>query len=256
MFLACSTASFPLENLPRGIARVSWAGYRAVELALPGGEPERAEGESELAERLAANELRLAAVQAGELGAADAEAALSAAGRIGRAALLAVKLGGERVVATAPAEGSRETLAAGVGQLLDALAEVPVRIAVANRAGSLIASPNEMGDLVRRVDSPRLEIAFDPGEALIAGWRPAPTLVELPATPGYVYLDDARGGHPAPPGMGDVDWPELARALRQAGYDGYLTLRLAGADPWAVEPAAKEARFAALQWFELDDWTG
>jgi sugar phosphate isomerase/epimerase len=254
MQLACSTASFPLEPLPRALARVSWAGYRAVELALPGGDPEPAEGASELRDRLQANELQVTAVHAGELSAAAGEAALAAGVRIGRAALLARQLGGERVIVTAPTAGGIEALATGLDQLLAALGGEPVRIAVTNRAQSLLPGPEAMVDLRRRVASSRLELALDPAEAVLAGWDAASALGALPDVPAYIYLTDARAGQPVPPGEGDVDWPRLAAALRRAGCDGVVTLRLAGADPWAVEPTAKEVRFAALQWFGLDPW--
>src|SRR5207248_6698450 len=86
--LACSTASFPQEPVARALARVAWAGFEAVELALPA-EPLEGIDREDLKARLRANDLDLAAVEAGRLGARSAEDALEAAGRIGRAVLLA-----------------------------------------------------------------------------------------------------------------------------------------------------------------------
>jgi sugar phosphate isomerase/epimerase len=252
MRLACSTSSFPGESLARAIARVSWAGYRAVELALGELRVDAISGE-ELEERLQANELELAGIHAGALGASDAEATLAAAGEVGRAALLIQRLRGERVVVRAPEEGSIEHLAAGLVTLLGVLAAVPVRVSVVNAAGSLVAEPAQMADLCRRVESPRFGLALDPAQALIARWEPVEALPGLPLAPEYVYLDDARGGEGAPPGEGEVDWPGLASALRAEGFDGTLTLRLRGAEPWAAEPAAREARSLAQEWFDLRD---
>src|SRR5205823_5797956 len=114
--------------------------------------------------------------------------------------------------------GSMEHLAAGLITLLQALAEVPVRIAVVNRAGSLLAGPEAMAELRRRVADDRLELALDPVEARRAGWNPE-ALERLPELPRYLYLNDLAGREPAPPGEGALDWPSLAAALRAAGYD-------------------------------------
>ena len=111
--LACSTASFPQEPLERAMARVAWAGFEAVEIALPDQGLEGIDRE-DLKARLRANELDVAAIHAGRLGARDAQEALEAAGRIGRAALLARELDGSRVVAEPPEDGSMEHLAAGL----------------------------------------------------------------------------------------------------------------------------------------------
>jgi sugar phosphate isomerase/epimerase len=252
MRLACSTSSFPHEALPRALARVAWAGYRAVELALGGAVPE-GDAAEELAARLAANELEVAAVHAGELGARDPEEALEAAGRVGRAALLAQRLDGPRVVVEAPAAGTVEHLAAGLVTLLRVLEEVPVTLCLANRAHSMASTPAELAELRRRVPGDRLAFALDPAEAWREGWDAADALARLPERPQVVYLNDCAGPALVPPGEGEVQWPRLAAALRAAGYDGFLTLRLNGAEPWAVEPAAKEARLRAAEWFDLDD---
>jgi sugar phosphate isomerase/epimerase len=252
MRLACSTSSFPGESLGRAIARVSWAGYRAVEVALGELRVDAVSGE-DLEERLPANQLELAAIHAGVLGAGDADTALSAAGEIGRAALLAHRVRGERVIVQAPDRGSVEHLAAGLVTLLGVLVDVPVRLCVVNIAGTLVAEPAQMTDLCRRVESPRFGLALDPAEALLAGWNPAGAVPGLPLALEYVYLDDARGGKTVPPGEGEVGWPALAAALRREGFDGYLTLRLRGAEPWAAEPAARDARSLAQEWFDLRD---
>lgn len=250
MRLACSTASFPLESTARAIVRAAWAGFRSVEIPfaeeLAG--PER---EAELRQRLSEDEIQLAALQAGELGATDIAAALAAAGTVGRAALAAQRLDARQVVVTAPATGTVEHLAAGLVSLLNVIAEVPAQVCVVNRAGTLVATAADMADLRRRVPGERLGLALDPGEAVRAGWDPA-ALEELPELPAYVYLNDAAGGVLVPPGAGEVEWPRLAGALRAAGYSGYVTLRLEGAEPWAIEPAAKEARSLAQDWLGID----
>lgn len=257
MRLACSTASFPMEHLPNAVARVAWAGYRVVEIALPGGEPDLLdERHDDPGERLRASELDLAALHAGVLEGGAEEAALESAGRVGRAAVRAGELGAGQVVIAAPAKGDVAGLAAALNSLLRALEAVPVAILAANQAGTLLATPGDFAALRQQVPSPRFGLALDPGEAVRAGWNPARALERLPETPRYLYLTDARGVETVPPGDGEVGWPALAKALRDAGYDGFATLRLSGAEPWAVEPAAREARFLAQEWFGLEPFDG
>src|SRR4051794_32782489 len=99
MRLACSTASFPMEPLPNAVARAAWAGYRAVEIALPGGDPDLLdERRHDPGEQLRASGLDLAALHAGVLDGGPGEAALESAGRVGRAAVRAGELGAGQVV--------------------------------------------------------------------------------------------------------------------------------------------------------------
>src|SRR4029453_1098249 len=101
-------------------------------------------------------------LRAGELGAQDAQEALAAAGRIGRAVVLAQRLACDRVVVAAPAGGDLEPLTAGLEMLLRALGDVPVAVCVVNHAGSLLATPEVLAELRGRIASPRPEFALDP----------------------------------------------------------------------------------------------
>src|SRR5262245_53793028 len=206
MRLVCSTASFPLESLPSAIARVAWAEYTAVEIALPGGDPDLLdERHDDVAERLRANELDLASLHAGALACGEEDLALEAAGRVGRAAVRGRDLGAEQVVVIAPAEGDLAGLAGTLNSLLRALEEVPVAVLAAHQAGTLLATPGDLAALQQEVPSPRFGLALDPGEAVRAGWNPVRALDRLPGPPRYLYLTDARGAEPVPPGEGEVD---------------------------------------------------
>ncbi|MBI3911087.1 MAG: sugar phosphate isomerase/epimerase [Armatimonadetes bacterium] len=244
MLLACSTRSFSRDRLEIALAKVAWAGYQGVEMALEDAPSDT----SWLRERLQNNQLRMADIHAGALGAADREAALEGAARIGRLALLAREMDGSRVVVTAPEQGDFEALAYGLRALLGALERLPVAVCVANSAGTLVATPENLARLNEAVPAPAHALALDPGQALLAGWDPAQP-ERWPAVPQVVYLNDARAGCLRPPGAGEVDWPRLAAALRGAGFDGAVTLALVGAHDYEVEPAAREARLAAEEWF-------
>jgi sugar phosphate isomerase/epimerase len=245
MRLACSTSSFPEDRWEIAVAKCAWADYGGLELALGEGPPPP---EDELRMRIRANELVLAALHAGEIPAADGSPSLVELARIGRAATLARALDGSLVVVRAPAEGSLEELAASLRMLDGALGDTAVDLCLANRVGTLLASREALGELWRLGLPQRIGLAVDPGHALLAGWDPA-DLEALPELPRHVYLNDAAGGRIVPPGEGALDLPALGKRLRSSGYGGAVSLALENADPWAVEPTAREIRHAAEAWF-------
>jgi len=247
--LACSTATFPADRLEIALAKTAWAGFSGVELAVGGGD---LPGEEELRERLRGDDLELAAVYAGVLpagGASEAEGAMEQLTRIGRAAALARALDGSVLVVEAPAEGSLGELRRSLGLLRKALADLPIDVCVMNRAGTLLAQPDDL----ERLWEPETDelrppgLALNPGQAALAGWDPL-DLTLLWATPRHVYLNDAAGGRIVPPGDGTIDWPDLVAALAEAEFSGSLSLVLENADPWAVEPITREVHAVASSW--------
>ena len=234
MRLACSTASFPEDRLEIAIAKTGWAGYHGVELPFPAELPT----EGELRYYLRANELELAAIHAGVLP-LGGETALEELARLGRAAALTRALDGSVIVVTAPAEGSLEALLSSLRLLDRALRDVAVDVCLAHRTGTLLTTPEALAELWSLRLPERVGLALDPGQALLAGWDPL-ELDALPELPRHVYLTDAAGRRLVPPGEGTLDLERLGTELRTHGYGGSVVLRLENADPWAVEPLAKE----------------
>lgn len=243
--LACSTASFPADRLPIAIAKVGWAGYTEAELVLTGSELPSVE---EVRTRMAANELAMAAIRAGSLPPEGGEAGLERLAEIGRAAQFARALDCPLVVVQAPAEGDRSGLSRALGMLDAALRGMAADVCLVNAPHTLIATPADLSELWAAGLPERVHVALDPGRALLAGWDPA-NLDSLPELPRYVYLNDAQGDRIVPPGEGDLDPPRLAAALRERGYGESVCLLLQNADPWAVDPIARELRVEAEAWF-------
>jgi len=240
MRLACSTRSFPLDNLKLSLARIQWAGCDAAEVTLD----DRADAEEGDAVKAALerNEMELSAVDGGALEFASREQALEAAARLGKCVLLAQQADGRRVVFRVP-DGTREWVAYGLRQLATVMPGYDVALCPVNGPGPLTA-PEDFEELGKRLEgyaaADRLGLALDPAAALAEGWD-APEFVHAAETSlRYVYLSDRRGGQPALPGAGEIDWPELIAALRADGYDGFLSLLLQGADPLTAESDAKE----------------
>lgn len=245
MRLSCSTHSFPQDRLEIALAKVNWAGFKGAELALRG---EALPDEDEVRNRLRANDLELAAVDAGTLPAGVQPNDLETLGRIGRAAALTRSLDGALVLVRAPAEGDLSGVAAAVKLLHSALGDTAVDLCLANTAGSLLATPDDFYRLWAEGLPERVGMALDPAQAALAGWSAA-DLDVLPELPRHVYFNDARAGRVVPPEEGEVDLPALGEALRLRGYGGSVSLLLENADPWDVEPAAMRARQAAGECF-------
>jgi sugar phosphate isomerase/epimerase len=254
--VACSTRCFPLETPARALSRVAWAGFRAVEVAWGREEDLSDQG---LRDRLEAEELSLAAIDAGVMAAVSAEAAMESAAHVGRCAVLARSLGARCVVlqATPAGEGSIDHMAYALSRLVPALGDVPILLCVLPLRGSLIETPDGLALLSRLADasaapedeprpSARLRLALDPAALALAGVDPAAALgaALLPESEpflGHIYLTDCLEGVRVAPGTGELDWGSLSGLLLSGGYEGTVSLHLEGIDPLFAESEAKEA---------------
>jgi sugar phosphate isomerase/epimerase len=248
--LSCAARSFPEMPLDRALSRIAWAGFRCAELYLPPGGP--LPEAAALSATLKAADLSLAAVDAGTLAGEDESAGLESAAHLGRCAVLAYELQANRVVCDLAI--TAEPLAQRVlGQLVAALAQVPVLLCLRNRPED---GPEARERLLRLagVNPDRLGLALDPGAACRAGWDPVAAWEPLQPFVRHLYVTDATGAAAAAPGTGDVRWEELAERVRASGYSGALSLwmqtGMAHADPLFAEAELKEARFLMGIWFD------
>jgi sugar phosphate isomerase/epimerase len=244
ILISCSTRCFPQETAERALVRIAWAGFRAAEVAYAAGDTLSADG---LGQRLEADTLELVAIDAGVVASPSVEGALEAMAHVGRAAVLAQELGAPRVVLSAPGQdaGSLDYLAYGLAKLLEALADVPVDLALRHASGSLVETPAAFRELYERVGSPRLAFALDPAEAVLTGWRPEEALDELAGDSAprvaHVYLTDLLDGRRVVPGAGVIDWDSQAARLAAYDYNGAVSLLFDGEDSLHAETDAKEA---------------
>jgi L-ribulose-5-phosphate 3-epimerase len=180
------------------------------------------------ARTIAARQLELAA----ELGAG---AILVVPGVVGRAA------GGPLTRYDAAYERAAEFLIA----LAPTAERAGVDLAIENVWNKFLLSPLEMRRLVDEVGSPRIGVYFDVGNILNVGY-PEQWLAILGGRVRRVHLKDFRR---EPPGFvdiggGDVDWPAVGVALRDAGYDGTLTAEVAPTPAERADLARYAARIA------------
>ncbi len=237
MLIACSTASFPQESLESALRRIAWAGFEGVELDLRSSE---APGGSDLQVRLRNEHLQVAAIHAGTAPLGGGEAALEEWGRIGRVAALARELDCGQIVLAAPADGDLAALREGLILLDKALGQLPVDVGVVNRAGSLVSGVDDFARLWELGVPGRLQPALDPAQAELSGWDPL-DLSGLPAPPTHVYWNDLRAQSVVPPGEGELPLFALAEKLMGLSRPPRsVSVSLENADPWQVEPLARE----------------
>jgi sugar phosphate isomerase/epimerase len=98
-------------------------------------------------------------------------------------------------------------------------------------------------EFVDRLDSPRVGLNFDIGHAYCVGEDPQDWVAKMaPHTVHYHFEDIAatRVHHHLVPGRGAVDFAATLEAIRNTGYDGWLTVELY---PYLDSPddAAREA---------------
>lgn len=98
-------------------------------------------------------------------------------------------------------------------------------------------SPAALAQFLREVDSPGLAVNYDPANLVMNGFDHlagvgilAPWIVHTHAKDAVRHPDGRK--EEVPLGEGSVDFPTYLRALRQVGFDGYLTVeREVGDDP-------------------------
>jgi hydroxypyruvate isomerase len=97
-------------------------------------------------------------------------------------------------------------------------------------------------ELVRAVDSPRIKVLYDIYHMQIMEGNVIQTLTNNLDVIGHVHVADVPGRHE--PGTGELNFANIFRALRQAGYDGYVGFEL---DPTVPSEGAAAGVLALLR---------
>ena len=120
-------------------------------------------------------------------------------------------------------------------QLLPKAAEHKVTIAVEEVWNKFLLSPLEFARYVDEFNSPWLKAYFDVGNVVLYGFPQdwirtlGPRIVKLHVKD---FAMDRRNGKFTwvNLGEGDIDWPEVRKALSEINYSGYMTTELSGGD--------------------------
>jgi L-ribulose-5-phosphate 3-epimerase len=138
-------------------------------------------------------------------------------------------------------------------RLLPMANDLKVTIAVEEVWNKFLLSPIEFARYVDEFDSPRLKAYFDVGNVVIYAF-PQDWIRTLGPRIVKVHLKDFNfdrsNGRFTWKGIGegDIDWPEVRRALGEVGYAGYVTTEVNGGDAAYLKDVADRVdRFLAGQ---------
>ena len=118
-----------------------------------------------------------------------------------------------------------------IRKLLPLADEVGVTIAVENVWNKFLLSPVEFARYIDEFDSPRLRAYIDVGNMILFGFA-QDWLRTVGRRVARIHLKDFRrkGYEWTNLLEGDVNWPQVRKALAEIGYRGYLTTELRGGD--------------------------
>jgi L-ribulose-5-phosphate 3-epimerase len=134
-------------------------------------------------------------------------------------------------------------------RLLPEAEKADVIIAVEEVWNKFLLSPLEMNTYVDSFGSPYLRAYFDVGNVMFYGF-PQDWIRTLGSRICRVHVKDFKVEKNTYSwenlGNGAVDWPEVRSALREIGYDGYVTTELAAGDRlYLTDVVARLSRFLA-----------
>jgi hexulose-6-phosphate isomerase len=126
-----------------------------------------------------------------------------------------------------------------VRALLPAAEKYGVKLGLEPVWNGFLLSPLEWRQLVDSFDSPWVSVYFDVGNVLRTGF-PEQWISILGKRISRVHVKDFKTGVGTLAGFcdlldGDVNWPAVMAALRQIGYDGWLTAEVMPPNPYAPE---------------------
>lgn len=121
---------------------------------------------------------------------------------------------------------------------------VGVPLLIEPEPGLLIERFDQYLEFVGRIDSPMVGLNFDIGHAYCVSEDPQDWVAKMQAHTRHYHLEDiasTRVHQHLVPGRGAIDMPATIRAIRDTGYNGWLTVELY---PYIDDPdaAASEAK--------------
>ncbi len=115
-----------------------------------------------------------------------------------------------------------------------------VRIGLENHYNNWIQYTQDYEHIFDRIDSPKIGITLDSGHFTSAGVDPALFAGKFADKVIHVHVKDHIGIHSVALGSGETNNKGMVRALKQAGYDGFLSQELEVADADQADHYARE----------------
>ncbi len=235
--LTCSpgTAGLSLEDSLRVFSGI---GFRNIELFSRAGSPNAPDlrRDPEEYRALAARYgMRISSFHLPSVGVDSAESFEAAV----RAARFAEGLGAEVALFNAD---TRPIMIEALPRYLDAVADVPVTIAVQNHPGRALETGEDYREVFAGIgDDRRLKGVLEVGAFHHYGWTWQQGYDLLQGRIALVHIKDMVGRQSVPFGSGEVDIPGLIRQMSAVGYRGKFTLEMSVVDKENTIPYTRDA---------------
>ncbi|CAG7656957.1 sugar phosphate isomerase/epimerase family protein [Paenibacillus allorhizosphaerae] len=121
----------------------------------------------------------------------------------------------------------REEVISRLKQLIHLAEQYQVTLVMENESGVYGNTDDRCLELLTACDSPRLRLAFDPGNFIMNGVKPvSQALPKLQPYLEYVHVKDAQSEKRifVPAGEGDGEFPAFIQHLKQNRFSGYLSI--------------------------------
>jgi len=261
MHSICIERKYPLLDAIRRAAELGYHGYEidigdfgSTGLGLHWPEEFTADGVAEAGEAARRAGMEISSLCLGVLwryypSSPDASHRAQAAGIIRQSAPFAALAGAKVILLpvgqpdSLNPEQARDNLVNVLRDCAPAAEAAGVVFAVENVGQALAETADHLIEIVERVGSPACQVYYDIGNA---AWQQADPVADMRALGKRIvmlHVKDRREvdgrGETVIVGDGTIDWPGVANAAREIGYDGYLTLEVPGTAETADEIAVR-----------------
>jgi sugar phosphate isomerase/epimerase len=113
--------------------------------------------------------------------------------------------------------------------VLDHAEKEGVLLLVEPEPGLLIETADQFLELMQHIDAPAIGLNFDIGHSFCVGDDPPATIRRMAKHIRHFHLEDiaaTRVHHHLIPGEGAIDFQATFRAIKEIGYDGWITIEL------------------------------
>ena len=143
-------------------------------------------------------------------------------------------------------------------EILDYVSNLGVTLAMEGHVGAIIDRPEKNIWLLEKVDSPYLKLNFDISHYDVLGMTIEESVPLLAPHSVHTHVKDQSGRHPNHqfliPGEGPFDYVRYLKAMREAGYEGFITVEVSKMvqsrpdyDPFAAAELAYRTLSAAFK---------
>ena len=140
---------------------------------------------------------------------------------------------------------SLDYLVESLKHICEAAAKYGVKLGIEYEPGLLVERAVELAEVIERVGSPDLGANLDIGHSYLDGESPEAAVALLAGRIWNVHVEDIRNRKHFHliPGDGDLPFGRYFDALRQVGYDGFLTVELYSFPDQPVEAGRRSLQY-------------